>query len=223
MKIEEQYKRTLDLKRILNKKLENINFERIKELIQWTLQSVDYKKLKNKDNQLRTLDFFIQVWLQEMKDRDSFAMQGDIFWGVNSLDDLERKYLAGVFTVYRLENNIPYEYLTDAVDDIVEYRFSAFALYAIIIRETLEVESNLLKLARLLKERNELVKAIGLLQKGVEEFPISKELALELADCWLLVQQWKKAYECLLCIQEPDKEIEEMICELEKVVLHENI
>ena len=212
-----------EIKREINTKLDKLNFIRLKELILWLKKSPDYLRLKKEDVQLQILDFFIDIWLQEKQNRDTFEMQGDIFYGVTSLEEIEDKYLAARFAILRLESGIPYEYCEEAVVRLIEYDYSGYALFSIIMKESKQYEENICKLAGVLKDRNELVRAIGILQRGLKEYPLSEKLLLELADCWLTAQQWKNAYECLKQIENPAVQIEEMIIELEKLISDEDI
>lgn len=217
MKIEEQYKNLVELKKEINCRLQNLDFYKIKDLILWLAKSEMYKKLKYKDNQLIALETFVSIWLQEKQNVDAFEMQGDIFYGVSSLGEVESKYLDAKFLIFRLENEVPYEYCIEGVRKILHSRFSAYAMYVIIMKESCSREKNIIELAGLFKEENELVKAIGLLQKALENFENNDEMLLELADCWLSSRQWQRACECLERIENPDDEIRDIMNELKKV------
>ena len=223
MKIEEQYKNLLEIKKEINIRLQNLDFYKIKDLILWLTKSEIYQKLKSKDNQLIALDIFVSIWLQEKQNMDAFEMQGDIFYGVSSLEEVESKYLDAKFLVFRIENGVPYEYCLEGVRKVLQARFSAYALYVIILRESYLREKNILALARLFKAENELVKTIGLLQKALEKYETNEEMLLELADCWIMSGQWQKAYECLEKIENPNDEITELVNELKKVRQDENV
>ena len=212
-----------EIKREINTKLKELDFSRIRELILWLKKSPDFQQLKKMDIQLQILEDFIDIWLQEKQNRDTFEMQGDIFCGVTSLEEIEDKYLAARFAILRLESGIPYEYCEEAVVRLIGYDYSGYALFSIIMKESKQYEENICKLAGVLKDRNELVRAIGILQRGLKEYPLSEKLLLELADCWLTAQQWKNAYECLKQIDNPAVQIEEMITELEKLINDEII
>lgn len=223
MRIEEQYKALWNVKNEINSRLVDLDIYKIKELILWLLRSEEYQRLKNKDSQLFILDFFTDIWTKEKKNMNSFEMQGDIFYGVDSLETMERKFAAAKFAVFRLENDMPREHCKSAVEELCRYHFSAYSLFEMIEGASLKKEENILYMARLLKESNELIRAVGLLQTGIEKYPTNKELLLELADCWLMAGQLEQAYECLLRIKQPGKKIREMIEELEKVVKHESV
>lgn len=223
MKLKKQYEVLTELKDEINVRLKDLDFRKISELLLWLAASEEYYKLYKKDNQLLALEFFRETWLEERKNPNDFVMQGDSFFGVNCLDDLEMKYAKILFAVFRVENDMPYEYCVSAIQVLIEYQVSPLALYRIIVRETDKKEENIVKTAVLLKEQNQLVKAIGLLQKGVDNYPENDEMKLELADAWLMAKQWQKAYEILLQIKQPNDEIKEMMKEMEKVIGHEGV
>lgn len=221
MKLEEQYKKLIELKDEINARLENLDFDKIKELLLWLAGSQDYLKLKNKDNQLIALDVIKDIWLEEKKHINDFEMHGDAFDRVNSLEDVEFRYLKVQFAIFRLENDIPMEYCIEAVQELIIYKYSPLFMFRVIIRETEMIEQNILKLSRLLKNQNDLVRSIGLLKLGVEKYPKNSDFLLELADCWISVQQYGVAYECLNKIANPNKEVRELITELKKVLNNE--
>ncbi len=169
MKRVEREKAILDLKREIDSRLEDLNIYKAGELILWLLQNEMYQKVKRYDEQLMILDLFIDIWRKEKSDNKSFQMQGDIFAYVNSLEEIEAKYLVAKFAFLRIENEMPYEYCTEAVDVLVEYQYSPHALYEIMKRENADSKEMILKLAPLLQDRNALTKAVGLLQLVAEE------------------------------------------------------
>lgn len=223
MKIQQQYEELLKIKEDINEKLQELNFGKIKELMLWLAKSSIYQKLKTKENQLIWLERFCNIWLIEKKELISRDIDDDIFWGVNSLDSIEKKYLSIKFGILRLETPMPEEYYEQAIDTMIDYHISGLAIGYIIILESLKKEKNILKTARLLKDRGQLITAMELLQYGLKTYADNSDLLLELADCWMQGQQWQQAYDCLKKIKEPDGSVEEMIEELEKVVQHEKV
>lgn len=223
MRIEEQYVRVMNLKKEINVRLKDLDFLKTKELVLWLVNEKDFARLKNKDNQLIILDTLKNVWLEEKKRMNDFEMQGDAFWGVDSLNDVETRYLKVHFDILRIENNMPEECCINAVQDLIVSKYSAFFIYTVILRETAQIKRNILQLCRLIKKQNDLIKTIGLLNLGIEKYPQDEEMILELADCWIIVQQYDKAYECLKKIAEPNETIKEMMSELEKVLRNERI
>ena len=145
-------------------------------------------------------------------------MQGDALRGIESLNSAEAKYTNLLFLILRVENAMPFDCYREIVRVIHDYDVSAFCVYCIIQREIFKREENIYSIAKVLREENELSKAIGLLQIAKKEYPDNKEVILLLADCWIEAQQWEQVYECLKEIKEPTYEIVEMIGELEKVI-----
>ncbi len=223
MGYEQQYEELLELCPQIDEKLKELNFEKIKELFIWLAKSASYQKLKQKENQLIMLDVFCQIWLEEKKRLETVGISEDIFFGVDSLKTLEKKYLTIQFGALRLETAMPVEYYQQAVDEIIDYRVSGIALHTIIMRETAERAENIVKLGRLLKQKGQTVTALFLLQKGNESYPQDQEILLELADCWLEGEQYNQAYECLQKIQKPDENVLELLRMLEKAVADETI
>lgn len=223
MKLEQQYKKLLLLKDEINSKLKDLDFKRRKELMLWLTGNVEYAKLKTKDSQLLYLDIFAGIWLEEIKNPYAFKMQGDAFGGIESLEDIERKYCAGKFMCLRVENNMPEECIFSAVNDVIQWQFSAFAIYTIIATEMKERRENVIKIARILMRLNQTVKAIGLLETEYEKYPENDDIILELANCWLEVQQLEKSYEYLCLLKNKTEEINEMITELEKLIENGNM
>lgn len=225
MRLSEQYAELVKLREDLNKKLYNIDFRKIKELALEMAQLESYQRHKKTDNQIIALDFFFGMWMRENGDIYNFAHQGNIFDNVNSLEDVERKYLSIQFGIFRIENGMSIEHISEAVDEMIANNVSAYAMLCVVFREAEKKhhEEILLKLARILKQKNELVRAIGLLQASTQEFKENKEMFLELADCWLIAQEIEKASECLQAMENPDEEVTNLITELEAVLKNESI
>lgn len=223
MRLEEQYNQLIELKKTINAKLENLDFNRRKELLLWLAQDKAYTRLKKKDNQLLFLNFFSSIWLEEIKKNNEFQMKGDAFFGVSSLSDVEEKYHAGKFLALRIENDMPEELILEAVNEVIDWKYSGFALRMMISTETRDGVGNVIKLARFLMNANQAAKAIGLLECENEKCPGNDEIVLELASCWLEVQQYQKAYECLCLITNKAQHVNEMIQELEKLVRNDKL
>lgn len=224
MQREEQCKIIRELKSEINRKLQKeLNFLQMKELVLWMVKSIEFQRLYKKDNQLRMFKLCTDIWLNEKKHMDSFETKGDIFFGVQSLEDVERKILAAKLLMFRLENNVPYELCKDIVDEVMAYQYSPYALSRIAVERTEEPLNNLLKLSEVYKIRNDLVRAIGLLQCAEKIYEDEKQIYLNLADCWLMIQEYNRAYEYLCKIANPNTEIQNMIVELEKIVKYEGI
>lgn len=220
MKIEQQYQALQKLKPEINEKLKELNFQKIKELILWLAKSEDYLRLKRKDDQLRRLDIFCNIWLEEKKVLPELGIVEDIFSGVRSLRDIEEKYQLIRFGVMRLETVMPEEYYEQVVERFIKYKVSGIAIAKIIYIETQEQEKNVLKIVQLLRERGQMITAMTLLESAEKNMPGNKRYLSELADCWLSGQQWEQALGCLKKIEKPDPEIQGLIRELEKNVSH---
>lgn len=218
MKLEEQYIKLEQLKEEINNELCDISATKMKHFILWLTKNEMYNKLKAKDYQLRILSLFINIWLQERKYINSFAMQGDIFFDIYSLDDIEKKYNFVKFTLFRIEANMAYEYYENAMEEISEQFLSAYAILNIIQQEINEKEKCILRVYHIWREKNELIKAIGLLEKSLESYPNNNEFAINLADGWLEAQQIERAYEVLKGVKKPNAQINEWIVELERVL-----
>ncbi len=218
MKRAEQYENLIKLKRVINERLQDLDFAKIKELILWLTKSIEFQKIKSKDNQFSMLDTFMNLWIEEKKQLEPMGIQEDIFTGITSLEDVESKYLAVKYCALRLENDVPEEFCEQGLENIVELKISGITLARIITFETLDRQGNMIKMARRLKDRGQLLTAIHLLQNGLKSFPKEKDMLLELTDCWIMGQQWRPAYECLKEIESPDQEIQELMSELEKVM-----
>lgn len=218
MKIEKKHEELLALKEEVNKKLKDLNFEKIKELILWLAKSKTYQRVKTKDNQMIILDFFCSVWLEEKKKLESLGVHEDIFTGVNSLEDMEKKYLATKFCALRLENNVPEIYCDQAVNKLITLKMSGIAIGRIIIAETYEREKNIVCMAQWMKMKQQMITAIILLQYGEKFYERDRNILLELADCWIAGQQWQQAYECLEKIDKPEEVELDLMKELEKVL-----
>ncbi len=223
MKREERSKVVNEIKEEINSGLMDLDLYKVKNLVLWMLQSSEYQKVKMNDEQLMRLDLFADIWRQEKSDLYAFEMQGDIFAGVASLDEIDKKYQCAKLAIWRIENKVPYEYCVEGIECLEKYQYSAYAIYRILLRESKNHEKNLLDLARFLKEREQSVKAIGLLQLGVKKFPRNMDMAMELADLWLTAGQLKRAYDCLAEIEKPTNEIQGLKQELEKLIKNEAI
>lgn len=223
MKMQQQYEALCILKSEIDEKLKCVDFTSIKNLILWLAKSENFNKLKKKDNQLKRLDFFCGIWMDEKKQPSSLGVEGDIFWDVHSLDEIENKYLTVKFGALRLETAMPEEFYRQAIDELIDRRISGIAIEKIISYETIQKEKNIVKIAQMLKERGQLITEVLLLEKASERYSGNKDVLLELADCWLTGQQKKKALECLKKIDRPDIYVQELIEELETSILNETL
>ncbi len=221
MKREERNEIINRLKEEINLRLTTASTQKIAEMILWLVGDKDYQELKGVDSQLIKLDLFINIWRQEMKGKNAFEMQGDVFEGINSIKALEEKYEVARLVLLRVEMGMPYELCMEGIRRLIDYKFSPYALLHIALKETRKCENNIKILARFYREYNELVKAIGLLQIGVSVFPQNEDMLIEVAEMWLEAGQCNKAYEFLCKIESPSEEIQELRIELEKSINYE--
>ncbi len=218
MRIEERYQELLLLQKEIDTKLQKTDFVHMKELMLWMAASTSYQALKTKENGMIMLECFCKIWLEERKQQEQFGIDENIFYGIKSLQDIERKYQAIKYCALRLENNMPIEFCEQAVDELIDYKVGGIALTKIFISESQKREDNIVRMAQLLKEKQQLLTSITLLQYSLKTYEGNSDMLLELAECWLEGQQWKQAYECLKQITERDASIDELIEELEKVI-----
>ena len=223
MRIAQQYEELQVLIKEIDSKLENLDFQKIKKMILWLMQSKIYQKLKQKENRLMMLDCFCIIWLEEKKCLTKWGIYEDIFYGIRSLADVEKKYHIIEYSGLRIENKMPDFLCEQAVDELIEYKASGIAISRIYIMETYKREDNILQISRILKEKGQFVTAGILLQEALNTYSENEDMLMELADCWMSVQQWHKTLECLKKVKKPSTEVQELIEELEKVIKDENI
>lgn len=223
MKIEKQYSALLELEKEINERLKKNDFVSIKELILWLAKSSDFQKLKKKENSLIMLDAFCGIWLEEMKKLPDWGVKDNIFSSISSLNDIEEKFQNIKFLGLRVENNVPEEFCIDLLDKVIGQKISGIAIARIVIRETLNGIENIVKIARLLKGKMQLITAILMLEYAHKQYSENDEILLQMAECWMEGQQWEKTLECLLKIKKPDQSVKELIQELEKMINHETI
>ena len=218
MRISQQYDELIVLREEINKRLRELDFEKIKELLVWLAHSNGFQQLKTRDNQMIMLDCFSNIWIEEKKKLEHLGIHEDIFNGIHSLQDVERKYLLIKYCALRMENGVPEEFCEQAIDDLILEKVSGIAIGKITVFETHRREANMVGIARWLKRKGQAVTAITLLQYGADMYEGNREILLELADSWMEGLQWKQAYDCLKKIKNPTPEEITIIDELEKVI-----
>ena len=218
MRISQQYDELIVLREEINKRLRELDFEKIKELLLWLAHSNGFQRLKTRDNQMIMLDCYANIWIEEKRKLEQLGIHEDIFNGIHSLQDVERKYLLIKYCALRLENGVPEEFCEQAIDDLILEKVSGIAIGKITVFETLRREENMVEIARWLKRKGQAVTAITLLQYGADMYEGNREILLELADSWMEGLQWKQAYDCLKKIKDPTPEEITIIDELEKVI-----
>ncbi len=216
MRLKQRYKESLRLKREINRKLrEGTDFPQIRELMLFLAKEQSYVKLKREEEQLIMLESFLNIWLKEKRKLPELGMASDIFCGITCLDDLERKYRRIKYCGLRIENNIPEEFIQEAVQWMDEEKVSGLAIGKIMISQTKRSEQNILFMAKYMKKRGDMLNAFLLLQYANEALPDREKLLLEEADIWVSLCEWEKALKLLERIKEPAQDIRGLMTELE--------
>ena len=218
MERKKQYELLQLEKKNINAILGEGGFDSIKKLQLYLSSSKAYVFLKPKDSQLNILHSLSKLWFSEKKKLLPLGIEEDIFYNVRSLDDMEQKYLAVKYCALRIENKLPKEYCQQAIEDLAKYKLSGFALASIVIRETHEREQNVVEFSRMLKENNNMIDAMLMLEQGLEIYPGNREMLLEEADIWLADGQIDKALLCLNGIEDKEPEIVQLITELKGMI-----
>lgn len=218
MRIEERYNKLLELQSSLDERLKDLSFENIKALILESKKNPYFQKLKREDNQLKMLDSFFSMWIEEKKQLEIIGINEDIFDGISSLSDVERKYLSIRYFIFRIENCVPYDLCISAMEGLVSSHVSGIAIGHVICDESLKKIDNAVSIAVMLKNMGETVRAISLLQYMDSRYNNQEKILIELADCWLEGRQWGTALECLKKIENPNSDIVGLIKDLEKML-----
>lgn len=219
MDLSEQYQEISKLKHEINTRLsKGTDYPAIRELALFLAKNEKYQTLYRLENQLIKLQHFLTIWREEQEKMTGQAETENIFFQINSLDEIEQKYCRIEYYGLRIENHVPKPYCSQLLDWLLEHKVSGIALGVIIRNRTEKGLENLLCIAQELKRRMELPNAVLLLQYAREKYPGKEALLLEEADCWLQVRQWKKALELLMEMEAPTAEIQELITELRQVV-----
>lgn len=219
MRLQQQYQELLRLQEEIDAHLEmGSDFPQMRELMLSLAKDTGYQKLKTKENRLIQLDRFFGIWLEERRKLPALGSDRDIFYGINSLAGVEKKYQRILYLGLRIENHMPLAYARQAMDWMEEWKISGIAIGRIIAGETHKGRENLLRIAQEMKDRGELQSAVLLLQYANEQYPGEEALLLEEAECWLRGEQWEKACELLELIKEPTAETRQMIQELRQVM-----
>lgn len=222
MKQSEKYHEITRLKDEINARLAKGNsLSDIADLALYLTHNQYYVRYYHSETQLLLLLRFLQIWQEEKQTLPALGIQETIFYQVDSLDTLEQKHRQIEYYGLRMENGVPESCCQELLDSLLEQKISGIALGKILKDKTEHVRDNVLAVSRELKHRLDLPNAILLLQYAMQEFPHDEELLLESADCWLQGQQYDKAYELLLKIENPSSEIQKMTDELRQVTAHD--
>lgn len=218
MRLEQQYQELLRLKREINRRLQKgTDFEEIKELMLYLARDKAYFKLKAIETQMIMLDIFFYIWMREKKKLPDLGVETDIFYKVSSLDDVERKYQRIKYCGFRIENEVPDDYIEQALEWLTEDRVSGIAIGTIFVRETEEKAENILHIEQHLRQSGDSLNALLLMQYANERIPGQEKLLLEEADIWLEGQQFERVLELLSQIEKPSLQIKGLMEELRQV------
>lgn len=219
MRLQQQYQELLRLQKEIDAHLgSGTDFSQMRRLMLFLAKDSGYSKLKTKENGLIQLDRFLSIWLEEKQKLPGLGIDRDIFYGIDGLAGVEQKYQRILYLGLRIENRVPQDYVSQAMDWLREWKISGIAVGRIIAGETQKGKDNLLRIAQEMKSRGDLPDAVQLLQYANEQYPGEEALLLEEAECWLQGEQFKKAYELLTRVKEPTAEVRQMMLELRQVM-----
>lgn len=222
MRLKEKYRELSRLKDEINTRLAKGNsLSDIADLTLFLTHDQYFVRYYRSDTQLLLLLRFLKIWQEEKQTLPALGIPETIFYQVDSLDALVQKHRQIEYYGLRIENDVPESCCQELLDSLLEQKVSGLALGTVLNEATERVRDNILAVSQELKHRLNLPNAILLLQFALQQFPHDEELLLESADCWLQGQQFEKAYELLLAIENPAPEIQEMIEELQQVIAHD--
>lgn len=210
MKAQELHSCIEEIKDEMNELLEAGN---VKEVVQW-IGKQEHDDVLMKDNQLMILMLVCSIWAVETR----IGVVETFLEKAHNLAELETLYTNLKYYCRRFENDMPDEYLLEGIEYILEKVFSGVAVYSVIEVQTWKAEENTLRIVKYLKAVEAVETAILLLQMAIMKYNKNTDLLLELADCWLLLSNWKQAYDILKKIEKPSDEVKEIMKELEEVL-----
>ena len=204
-----------EMKKEMNHLLEVGNIQEIARQID--KQKNDYVLMK--DNQLMILMLVCSIGAVETQ----IGVRQTFLEKAHNLSGLEDLYTSLKYYCRRFENDMPQEYLLEGIEYIIENSFSGVAIYCVIEVQTWKVEANVLIIARYLKSVEAIETATLLLQMAVMKYNKNEDLLMELADCWILLNNWKQAHSILKKIENSSGEVKEIMNELREALGDENI
>ena len=178
--LKELYNKMLELKALVNAKLLDGSFEAIRDLIKMLDESEVYPTLLEKDTQLSMLDIFLGIWLDEKRELSALGIASDIMTDVSDLDVLEDKYHTISLSILRFENDMPEEYLNEAIDRIIAQDISGIALYKILKIDTIDHVNNVIKVSTALRARKEYIRDMFFVRLAVSEYPNDPNVVAQL-------------------------------------------
>lgn len=178
--LQKLYDEMLELKAKINEKLTDGSFEAIRDLIKMLDESEVYPRLLEKDTQLSMLDIFLGIWLDEKRELSALGIASDIMTDVSDLDVLEDKYHTISLSILRFENDMPEEYLNEAIDRIIAQDISGIALYKILKIDTIDHVNNVIKVSTALRARKEYIRDMFFVRLAVSEYPNDPNVVAQL-------------------------------------------
>lgn len=153
MTLEKQYEELNKLKDYINARLSGHDKQTIVELIKYLDKNDIFLKLVSKDTQLGMLTTLFNIWINE---KTKYVNIGNGSWdvleGINSLKDVENRYLSIELPILRFETSMDYSAYLDGIAMLVEGNVSPIAMFIIGNQETIEKEENMLMLEKVLRE-----------------------------------------------------------------------
>ena len=223
MQIKEQQEKKTERYKEIDNKFQETSFEKIIEIQRWMLKSKQYQLLKTKDNKLFFFDSFCRIWIEEKKRMLCVEEEKDIFWRTQSIEEIESKYYDILFAILRVENNVIKQDIQQGIDKIIEEEISGIAIGYILMVESKCKKENVISISQLLAQKNEYIKAIELLQYAQSCIFQDDDFILAEADCWITIRQWNQSLNCLKKISNPDRDILEIIHNIERINENEKL
>ncbi len=165
----EMYELLLEIRKEVNEYLKKIDEVGLEDLLLYLTRSKEYIRLCMHDNQLFMLNQFCFIWKNEKVKLLKNNIYEDIFSNIHSLDDVQFRYNSIKYAALRIENNLPYEMCSDAIDVLVDAGISGIAMGVIICSDTQEKKHNMIKMAELLEQKGQQDKAVMLLEYGISK------------------------------------------------------
>lgn len=191
--------------------------DKVKNILE-IVNKEDVKKIVMKDNQLMILSFACSIWAAEK----AMDLKSTIFTKVFCLKDLESLYIDLKFFCRRFEYDVPEEHLLEGIKYIIKNNISGVALYSIVEVQLIKKRETILKIVRNLKVNRQMIVAVTMIQLALKKYENDEELIMEFADIYIMLQQWKQAYEILNRIERPSGEMKELILNLKEVINDES-
>ena len=141
----------------------------------------------------------------------------NLFADIKSIKEAEHKYLRIKYGLWRIESGIKEDKCKEAVYQMYENQDSIFLIASIIKNNLKNYEKVFIITSQYMREYS-MVKSIELLSYGTIFYPENKNIALQLANCFMEIGMWDRVLESLQKIIDPDEEIIELMKEIENVL-----